>query len=129
MCRVVRPSIALERWLLFWARCGKGAYVNGNQIHVSEARKINDHYATLSSRLLTAHETTGELFDRIESAGGKAFNFRSFAYSCSLVAAGTAVIATIGTPKPWDVAAIKVILEEAGGKMTGRGGKIFLNFL
>jgi myo-inositol-1(or 4)-monophosphatase len=69
------------------------------------------------------HKSTGVLFDQIEQAGGKAFNFRSFAYSCCLVAAGTAVAATIGTPKPWDVAAAMVILEEAGGTLTGLAGK------
>lgn len=109
---------------MFWACRGKGAFMNGKRIHVSKSRKIKDHYVILSSRALENGVSTGAVFDGVEEHGGKAFAFRSFAYSGCLVAAGVAVGATIGGPKPWDVAALKVVLEEAGGKITDLAGKI-----
>ncbi len=108
---------------MFWAECGKGAFVNDEPLHVSEAKKLSNEYITLSSRHMEGGKMTGELFDSVEREGGKAFSFRSFVYSGCLVAAGTAVAAVIGTPKPWDLAALLVILEEAGGKATGLDGK------
>ncbi|HSW79609.1 MAG TPA: inositol monophosphatase [Candidatus Saccharimonadales bacterium] len=109
---------------LFWAQRGNGAFMNSEQIHVSKARKLKDQYMTLSSRILEPGLPTGVVFDKVENHGGKVFNFRSFAYCGSLVAAGTSVAATIGTPKPWDVAAIQIILEEAGGKLTDLSGNV-----
>ena len=109
---------------MFWSYRGRGAFMNDEQIHVSKAKKIQDHYITLSSRILGHNLPTGVVFDRVENHGGKVFNFRSFAFCGSLVAAGTSVAATIGTPKPWDVAAIKLIIEEAGGIVTDLSGKV-----
>jgi fructose-1,6-bisphosphatase/inositol monophosphatase family enzyme len=118
-------GIVLDPFLkrMFWANRGSGAFINDDPIHVSNVNKISDNYITLSSRLTANGKKTGVIFDQVEDAGGKAFIFRSFAYSCCLVAAGTAVATLIGMPKPWDIAAAALILEEAGGKVTDNLGQ------
>ncbi len=109
---------------MFWARRGQGAYVNDERLQVSTAETVQQNYVLLSSRAMEPGKKTGVLYDAIEDLGGKAFSFRSFAYSCCLVAAGTAVASVIGRPKPWDVAAAQIILEEAGGKATDQAGNV-----
>jgi fructose-1,6-bisphosphatase/inositol monophosphatase family enzyme len=108
---------------MFWAQRGKGAFVNSVRVRVSGSKSMKHNYVILSSRAIKEGKSTGALFDQVEASGSKAFNFRSFAYSGCLVAAGSAVAAIIGRPKPWDVAAAIVIIEEAGGKVTDLSGK------
>lgn len=103
---------------MFWAVQGGGAYLNDARIHVSDSETLRRNYMILSSRMGEECRSTGQLFDSIEAAGGKSFNFRSFAYGSAFVAAGSAVGAVIGVPNAWDVAATKIIVEEAGGKVT-----------
>ncbi len=107
---------------MFWAEKGKGAFMNNTPIHVSEADTLAQNFLVLSSRMREGRRTTGELFDMIEKKGGKSFNFRSFAYGSCFVAVGRAVATMIGVPNAWDVAATKIIVEEAGGKVTDVSG-------
>lgn len=107
----------------FWAVKGEGAFVNDRPLKVSAATEIAQNYVILSSRMGHATRTTGQCFDAIEELGGKVFNFRSFAYGSMFVAAGSAVGTLIGTGKAWDVAATKLIVEEAGGRCTDIDGK------
>jgi myo-inositol-1(or 4)-monophosphatase len=111
----------LER--MFWAAKGQGAFVNDTPLHVSDAKDVARSYITLSTRMGEDRKSVGEIFDEIDKLDCKVFNFRSFAYGSCFVAAGTAVAAVIGRPKPWDVAATKIIVEEAGGKVTDVAGK------
>lgn len=104
---------------LYWAAAGQGAFVNERRLHVSAAQGLDHNYVMLSSRMHSDElKTTGQIFDSIEQCQGKSFNFRSFAYGSTFVAAGKAVAAVIGVPNAWDVAATKIIVEEAGGKVT-----------
>lgn len=107
---------------MYWAAKNIGAFLNDRQLKVSDTNTLAQSYVVLSSRMSVGRPTTGELFDAIEKKDGKSFNFRSFAYGSTYVAAGTAVGAVIGVPKPWDVAATKIIIEEAGGRVTDLNG-------
>lgn len=108
---------------MFWAEQGKGAYLNDTRIQVSKADTLAKNFMILSSRYVNEHTTGGELFDAIEKAGGKSLNPRSFAYGSAFVAAGSAVGTVLGVPNAWDAAATKIIVEEAGGKVTDVNGK------
>jgi len=103
---------------MYQAVKGEGAFVNGVRLHVSEATSLQQNYVVVSSRMSGNYATTGEFCDRFAQARGKSFNFRSIAYSCMMVASGKAVEVVAGYFHPWDVAAVKVILEEAGAKVT-----------
>lgn len=107
---------------MFWAATGSGAHVNETPIWVSPAPLLARQSVVLSSRALDGQVSRGELFDAADRAGAMAFNFRSFAYGAMFVAAGTAVGAMVGVPHAWDVAAVKLVVEEAGGKATDLTG-------
>lgn len=108
---------------MYWAIKGGGAYVNDEAIHVSEDAELHQKYVVLSSRMGEGLKKTGQLFDAIEATGAKSFNFRSFAYGSTYVASGKAVAAVIGVGNPWDAAATKIIVEEAGGMVTDVNGE------
>ncbi len=109
---------------LFLAERGRGSYVNGRRLSVSKA-------PTISKALLV----TGFAYDRAERA---AFYCRFFAEFmrlshdvrrmgaasldfCWLAAGRTDGYWEFGL-KPWDVAAGKLVVEEAGGRVTDFSG-------
>ena len=108
---------------MFTATARHGAYLNGTKLQVSDKDSLAQSYIILSSRMGEKFPTTGQLYDRVEQAKGKSFNFRSIVYGYMTVATGTAVAAVAGYLFPWDLAAAKVILEEAGARVTDRNGK------
>jgi fructose-1,6-bisphosphatase/inositol monophosphatase family enzyme len=108
---------------IFYAQIGKGAFLNSQKISVNNESNLEHNYIILSSRMPDTPKSTGEIHDAIEAVKSKAFNFRSFAYGSTFVAAGSAVGAIIGAGNPWDAAASKIIVEEAGGKVTDVHGR------
>ena len=111
---------------LFYAQKGKGAFLNGKRIRVSSA-------ANLKEALLI----TGFYYDRgrnmIETLNQiKRFHFNNFigirrfgaaALDLCYVASGRAAGFWEFMLNPWDFVAGKLILEEAGGKVTGRNNE------
>lgn len=109
----------LER--LYVAEKGRGATMNGNPIHVSSASSLGNSLVGLSMwqpdhNVLLA--TRGELVLRHATA----IQLNSIVYEGMLVAAGEMVGIIFPGTKPWDCAAIKIIVEEAGGKVTDLTG-------
>ncbi len=95
-----------RRW---WAERGEGAVVNGKHIGVSSVAKIED--AVLSFALENA----------VPKIARRAWHVRGFGdfWSHMLVAEGAvdASVDTVGVAE-WDLAAVQVIVEEAGGRFT-----------
>jgi histidinol-phosphatase len=60
----------------------------------------------------------GALLERVERSRG----FGDF-YQHMLVAEGAGEIAIDPVMKPWDIAAVKIIVEEAGGRATSLSGE------
>jgi myo-inositol-1(or 4)-monophosphatase len=112
---------------LFLAQKGKGATLNGKKIHVSQTKKIAD------SLLITGFPYNR--FDRMEdlikrfslflNASHDVRRLGSAALDLCWVAAGRADGYWEDNLNPWDVAAGTLILQEAGGKVTGYDGKKF----
>lgn len=103
---------------LLHAEKGTGTFLNGKKIRVSEAPKLD---------LTTFVETTGSrnfpmLQDRLIAAGCRVLGLYSCVYGGMLVAAGELVGCIYKYDKPWDAAAVKIIVEEAGGKVTDLKG-------
>ena len=100
---------------LFEAQKGQGALLNGQPIHVSDAKsfKLNIAGAGEPSMIAALYEN-----------GARAMNVLSIAYVSALVASGELVAAIAYTwAGPWDIAAVKLIVEEAGGTVTSLDGK------
>ncbi len=107
---------------LFTAEKGKGAFLNKHKIRVSRNR-------TLSGQILYMGWWKHSLYDLADvrrsfsKQGVKIMDFCSFAYAGSLVAAGEFGGIIFADRFSWDVAAIKILIKEAGGVCTDISGK------
>jgi myo-inositol-1(or 4)-monophosphatase len=118
LCVVLDPF--MER--LFTAEKGKGAHLNGGNIHV------NTH-ATLKKSVIGAGKTKAlrnffPFMDVAYSHGVSFITGLSIHYMCALVAAGEFSAALFGGSSAHDMTAGKLLVEEAGGKATDIFGNI-----
>lgn len=110
---------------LFLARKSKGAYLNGKRLGVSRT-------AIITNALLI----TGFAYDRAEKADYYLSRFKAFMVKChdvrrsgsaaldmAWIAAGRADGFWEYELNPWDVAAGRLLIEEAGGKVTDFDGR------
>ncbi len=125
--RAVAAIYDPSRKELFTAERGQGAYLNG------EALRVSGSAALLESMLVTGfpydmHKQTGDLVELFGTFLGRARAVRrlgSAALDLCYVAAGRFDAFWEQHLKPWDVAAGALIVEEAGGRVTGMGGEPF----
>lgn len=98
---------------MFYAEKGKGAFLNSNKIKVSPADGFKNAMINLDTdfRLI-------DLRNKLVERDAYATTFYGATYGASLVACGEFVAEVYEYSKPWDGAAVKVIIEEAGGKVT-----------
>ena len=115
---VVTAPAMNRRW---WASRGNGAFMNGDPIHVSGVERLED--AQLSTNSLLDFDKYGfgvggrHLSERCWRTRG----FGDF-WSHVLVAEGGVDVAAEPKVAAWDLAALQVIVEEAGGRFTDIGG-------
>jgi histidinol-phosphatase len=104
-----------RRW---WAERGAGAFADGEPIHVSRIRRMEDAVFSFTRTNVLA-ERGGEL-DLVR----RAWHARTFSdcWQHLLVAEGSVDAAIDPELNPWDIAALRVIVEEAGGRSTDFGG-------
>lgn len=109
---------------LFFAKKGCGAFLNGEPIHVSGAQDLSSSLIGVGTTPYS-HENTDWIFDRIKELFLRSHDIRrigSAAIDLAYVACGRAEAFLELSLKPWDFAAAKVIIEEAGGRMTDYDG-------
>ncbi|HET9939202.1 MAG TPA: inositol monophosphatase family protein [Gaiella sp.] len=108
---VVSAPALHRRW---WAERGGGAHASGDRVHVSAVRRIED--AVLSFALEQP----------LPSLAANAWHARGYGdfWSHMLVAEGAVdgAIDAVGV-SVWDLAAIQVIVEEAGGRFSDFAGE------
>jgi histidinol-phosphatase len=115
-CGVASAPALGRRW---WAARGRGAWRDGQPIHVSAVERVAD--ATVSfarSSLRRAPEQTRELV--LGAFHGQQLG--DF-WAHMLVAEGAVDAAFEHAMEPWDCAALQVIVEEAGGRFTNLEGE------
>ncbi|GIG69204.1 inositol monophosphatase family protein [Phytomonospora endophytica] len=99
---------------MFHAIRGRGAYCNNDRIHVSEQR-LDEGYVVLGT-------DSYPFIEGILNAGGRVEPVSGSGYKSMMIAKGSAV-ATIRQQADFhDVAPSALIVEEAGGKVTGLDG-------
>jgi myo-inositol-1(or 4)-monophosphatase len=106
---------------IYWTEKGKGAYLNGQRIHVSD-RDMKSALAIYDSGL---YVKTAERTSFLAVLVGKIFNIRVFGASTrhlTYVASGRADLQIEFGDKPWDFAAGGLMVEEAGGRITKLDG-------
>ncbi len=104
---------------LFYAEKGKGSYLNGKQIRVSIVPLLRDAY-TCYGNLRYFKEKDKVIEFLMSSVSSRSMDIT---YGATLVASGNMDACIEAYAQTWDAAAIKIIIEEAGGKFTNLKGK------
>jgi histidinol-phosphatase len=114
---VSAPALG-RRW---WAAKGEGAYADGRPISVSKVAGIGD--AFLSHASLEGWSEIGRAaqFDALARKVWRTRGFGDF-WQHMMVAEGAVDAAVEPSVEVWDIAALKIIVEEAGGRLTDLTG-------
>ncbi|MBV8517954.1 MAG: histidinol-phosphatase [Acidobacteria bacterium] len=102
---VSAPALA-RRW---WAAAGEGAFCNGRAIHVSRVASLDAAFLSMTT------------FPRLARQCARVRDFGDF-WAHMLVAEGAIDIAVDLEVAAWDMAAVQLIVEEAGGRFTDLRG-------
>lgn len=105
-----------------WAEKGKGAYCNGTVIHTSKMSTLQDAYLVFGG--LSYFEQTNTLSPLLK-LNNSTQGHRGFGdfWGYHLVAQGKADMMIEAKIKIWDIAALTIILREAGGIVTDMKGQ------
>jgi histidinol-phosphatase len=114
---VSAPALG-RRW---WAGRGAGAFCNGTAIHVSNIATLEASYLCYDDVEGFEKHGLGERFLDLVRRCGRTRGFGDF-WSHMLVAEGASEIAIEPEVALWDLAALQVIIEEAGGRFTDLSG-------
>ncbi len=112
------PGLA-SRW---WAYRGEGAYRNGKRIHVSDVSKLKEAMVFTTGTGPSKDRLAQEKIRRIPDAARSGRALGGF-WQHMLVAEGATEAALDWTSKPWDIAPLGLIVEEAGGRSTNVRGE------
>ena len=107
---------------LFTARHGEGAFVNGRPIRVSDCNRMKEATLLHSGLPLLRAEGWWEGFLRLVDASYRTRGFGDY-YGYGLLAEGKAEVYVEVDLKPWDIAAVKILVEEAGGRLSDFSGR------
>jgi histidinol-phosphatase len=115
---VVSMPALKKRW---WAVRGQGAYADGRRIHVSKVAELSDAQFVWSG--IEEWDAIGG-FDKVVELGRRCWRTRGVgdSWQYMLVAEGAAEIATDPEATLWDLAAVSIVVEEAGGRFTSLDG-------
>jgi myo-inositol-1(or 4)-monophosphatase len=115
---------------LFVAELGKGAYLNGKKLHVTDS----DHFEKALLATGFPYNVSEnplhciDLFSRLIGKGVPIRRFGSAALDLAYLAAGRFDAYWEVSLHPWDMAAGKLLVEEAGGRVTHYDGSIHTIF-
>lgn len=107
---------------MYHAIKSEGAYLNGEKITVNGQATLTDSHVALPGSAEELLDSGGLLQAAIKQRI-KTFTFVCVTAEAALVATGQIVANVYGHNSPWDIAAIKIIVEEAGGKVTSLSGE------
>ncbi|MFA7253348.1 MAG: inositol monophosphatase [Patescibacteria group bacterium] len=107
---------------LFFAEKGKGAFLNNTSIKVSSRSDLFNSVASFEMFPRAQYKIWG-LDEELEKSGVKMTKLASFALPSALVGCGEYLFTIFPHNTVWDAAAVKIIVEEAGGKVTDLFGE------
>ncbi|NNC93344.1 MAG: histidinol phosphatase [Acidimicrobiia bacterium] len=116
---VVTSPAMDRRW---WAAREHGAFMNGEPIRVSAVSQVEDAQLSINSLLDFDKHGIGPGGRQLSERCWRTRGFGDF-WSHVLVAEGGVDIAAEPVVSVWDLAALQVIVEEAGGRFTDFGGR------
>ncbi len=107
---------------MFWARKGDGAWTDEERIRVSDCGTLDQATLLHADLHLLRRAGIWNSFVRMVDACGRTRGFGDY-YGYGLVASGKAEIYLETDLKPWDIAPVKILVEEAGGRLTDFSGR------
>jgi histidinol-phosphatase len=110
---VTAPALG-KRW---WAARGEGAFADGRPLRVSAVRRVEDCVLTF-----TSPRGHGDGFWRLVERSWAPRGFGDF-WQYMLLAEGAVDLCVEAEANLWDLAAPKLIVEEAGGRLTSLRGE------
>lgn len=108
---------------MYWAYKDGGAFRNGQKISVSKSNDLKNTYLSTGASGRTVGFTNIPLIKTLSEKKCAVMKYPSFIYGGIQVANGKYVGAVYLAEYGHDVAALKIITEEAGGKVTDLNGK------
>jgi myo-inositol-1(or 4)-monophosphatase len=108
---------------MYWAYKGGGAYRNGKKISVSKTTTLENAYLSTDASGRKIGFSNLPLFELLSEKKCKVMKFLSFIYGGIQVPNGKFVGAVFYGTAGHDVATLKIITEEAGGKVTDLNGQ------
>jgi histidinol-phosphatase len=115
---VSAPALG-RRW---WAQSGGGAFANGEPIHVSSVDALEQCHLAYASLGSWYQYADGDAFVRLARRVWRSRGIGDF-WMHMLVAEGAFDVACEPIVALWDLAAVQVIVEEAGGRFTDLAGR------
>lgn len=113
---------------LFCARAGGGAYLDSERLKMRSIGKFSGTLANIGSPYKKANfEKIYPLSLELNRRGARIRNYGASVLEAAYVAAGRLAFYADWGPKTWDVAAAKLIVEEAGGTVEVFGGNTIFN--
>lgn len=116
---VISAPAITRRW---WASKGNGAFVNSKEIHVSKIDDIEKTEASFGNLTQFVEGGYPNALNNLTNKISRARGIGDF-WSHALVAEGALECGMDPICAPWDIAPIKIIVEEAGGKFTSFDGE------
>ena len=105
-----------------WDGCvGRGAHRNGTPVRVSDVEQLSDAEVSLGGLTYFTSGGHGELIGALASGTARQRGYGDFWQHC-LVASGSTDVALEAEVKLWDLAAVRAIVEAAGGRFTSLEG-------
>lgn len=108
---------------MYWAYKGGGAYRNGKKIFVSKDTTLKNTYFSTGASGRDVGFSNLPLFKALSEKKCKVMKYPSFIYGGIQVANGKYVGGVFYAKAGHDVASLKIITEEAGGKITDLNGE------
>ncbi|MBI4994109.1 inositol monophosphatase [Candidatus Peregrinibacteria bacterium] len=108
---------------LFMAEKNKGAFLNNRRLKVSNTKKLEQAILLTGGSI---NKSRRELISDIGKCARHGLRLRmlgSAPFSFTRVATGDVIIAIIRGGKPWDIAPVVLLVEEAGGTITEMKGR------
>jgi myo-inositol-1(or 4)-monophosphatase len=107
---------------MYWAYKGGGAYRNGKKISVSSNASLQNTYLNTDASGKAVGFSNMPLLKSLSDQGCKVMKLLSFIYGGVQVANGKFVGSVMYNPYAHDVAALKILVEEAGGRVSDLNG-------
>ena len=108
-----------SRW---WAFRGEGAFRDGKKLHVSSVDNLSNAMVFTTGTGPSKNAADQAKIRRLLDASLSSRSFGGF-WQHMLVAEGSIEMALDWTSKPWDLAPLGIIVEEAGGRSTNARGE------